>query len=890
MLSENTGRTTLLGLLCGGLLLGSAVARHGSGWVVAATSPPSATSQGASPPTAAADTDAAADTPTEEPRPLTVSDATRTALDRYCVACHSGDEAAADVRLDGWTGSRTSQLELLNRVQEQLFFGLMPPADADQPSAADRDALASGLSQTLRAHNASRLDEKRRYPAYGNYVDHDQLFDPANQVPAFTPARRWLVSPQIFHERVIDVFRLEGRERDNHSKYGRTFYGVTNPFLLPDHSGVRYYDLTTLDGGHLLVMMNNARWIADKQLRAARVKRGEIRADEFADNRDRWFPRTTPAPLEAIVLNEGRPSQEQLTAAIICQFEGVLQRAPSDEELAEYRTLAREAMELSGNTAGLRQMLIAVLLESEFLYRLEFGDGDVDASGRQMLSPRELSYAIAYALGDRGPDPSLVQAAAQGRLATRDDVRREVERLLREETWFRGQIDSSLNGKHYRSNETSHPRIVRFFREFFGYPGALKVFKDAPRSEGYYRNPGRGSQATPGWLTLEADRFVTMHVERDERVFERLLTGDEFFVYHDKDNQTGQQIIDEWRSVYERLRDTDWRTDPEAVLEEHLEFLQARPAMRIKDTSRPGELVNFMHYFEESFGQGRTPFTTVPWAHGYTFHHAPFYSLPPTPGIYRYGSWKSTKLQQVEPRVFWDYPVAQPFPIANRRGMLTHPAWLIAHSSNFHTDPIRRGRWIREKLLAGRVPDIPITVDAQVPEDPHRTLRERVESVTHADACWKCHQHMNPLGMAFEVFDDFGRYRLEEPLEHPDNLLTSGNGKTTFDVYKTAAVDTTGRLTGSGDSRLDGDVSGPFDLIDRLVKSDRVRQSIIRHAFRFYMGRNEMLSDARTLQQADRAYLDSGGSFRAVIVSLLTSDSFLYRKPMTVDPGTQEHR
>ena len=28
----------------------------------------------------------------------------------------------------------------------------------------------------------------------------------------------------------------------------------------------------------------------------------------------------------------------------------------------------------------------------------------------------------------------------------------------------------------------------------------------------------------------------------------------------------------------------------------------------------------------------------------------------------------------------------------------------------------KRGRWIREKLLAGRVPDVPITVDARVPE------------------------------------------------------------------------------------------------------------------------------------------------------------------------------
>ncbi len=70
-----------------------------------------------------------------------------------------------------------------------------------------------------------------------------------------------------------------------------------------------------------------------------------------------------------------------------------------------------------------------------------------------------------------------------------------------------------------------------------------------------------------------------------------------------------------------------------------------------------------------------------------------------------------------------------------------------------------------------------------------------------------------------------------------------------------------------------------MDMIGRFAKSARARQSIIRHAFRFYMGRNEMLSDSQTLIDADNAYVKSGGSFKAVIVSLLTSDSFLYRKP-----------
>ena len=97
-------------------------------------------------------------------------------------------------------------------------------------------------------------------------------------------------------------------------------------------------------------------------------------------------------------------------------------------------------------------------------------------------------------------------------------------------------------------------------------------------------------------------------------------------------------------------------------------------------------------------------------------------------------------------------------------------------------------------------------------------------------------------------------------------------------MYDTLPVLTTGELSGTGSAELDGSVDGPLDMIERLAKSERVRQSIVRHAFRFFMGRNEMLSDSQTLIDADQAYVESNGSFKAVIVSLLTSDSFMYRK------------
>jgi len=801
----------------------------------------------------------------------------------YCIDCHGPSQQKGDVRFDNLdTLDEAARTELFTTAHQVLEFEEMPPDNKPQPSEDERATLIewvqSQVDSTTAAAAAAELEDKLRYPHYGNLVDHETLFSGEIHEHAFTHARRWLVSPQIFHERVMDVFRLEGRDRDTFAT--RSFYGVTNPFVLSDDSGVRDYDIGSLSGGHLLVMLNNAQWIASKQIFAARLEienREELLA--ALSSQDRWYPRTTPEAFAVVMRSEGAPTEEQMIAAIQEQFDCVLRRQATDDEVHRYLGLLRESIVLGGNTEGLKRMMVAVLLESEFLYRLELGGGEVDAYGRQMLTPREGAYAISYALGDRGPDDALMQAAAEGRLETREDYEREVRRLLADENYYRGQVDPALNGMHYQSNVTSHPRTVRFFREFFGYPNAVKVFKDPPRIGGMYQNPGRGTLGSPGWIILEADRIVTEHIERDENVFVNLLTFDEFYVYQNMDDDAGVQLLDGWRGMWEALKDTDWRTNPAQVYEANQEMIAAVPRISIRQDRAADDFLRWMYFFSESFGQGRNPFTREPWSHGYYYMHSSLYSIGETPSAGRYNGVANNNFNGFgETPEFWDYQPVQPFAIEHRMGILTHPAWLIAHSSNFHSDPIRRGRWIREKLLAGRVPDVPITVDAVVPEDPEHTFRERVERVTTAEACWGCHQHMNPLGLPFESFDDFGRYRTVEDLEHPDNLITEGSTHGQLPVYPTAPIDSTGAITETGYPDLDSDVDNAFELIDRIAHSDLARQSIIRHAFRFYMGRNERLSDSQTLIDADRAYIESGGSFEAVIVSILTSDSFLYRK------------
>ena len=207
-------------------------------------------------------------------------------------------------------------------------------------------------------------------------------------------------------------------------------------------------------------------------------------------------------------------------------------------------------------------------------------------------------------------------------------------------------------------------------------------------------------------------------------------------------------------------------------------------------------------------------------------------------------------------------------PNEQRAGLLTHPAWLAAHSLNDGNYPIRRGIWIREKLLAGVIQDVPPDVDANVPTDPHKTLRERLEPL-RAERCWVCHRKMNPLGETFEMFDDWGRHRTHVYFDENNEIVTRRDGafERLLKEGKLTAreIDASGAITGSGDPKVDGEVNDAIELLHRLGNSDRARQSFIRHLFRYLMGRNEMLSDSQTLIEAEHAYLKYGGSFKSLV-------------------------
>ena len=534
-------------------------------------------------------------------------------------------------------------------------------------------------------------------------------------------------------------------------------------------------------------------------------------------------------PLCGRLASAEAPPEDLLLQIIDRQFARVVYREPTAAERTRYGRLISKTAATSGAAEALRITLMAVMLHHESVYRVEIGLGPADEHGRRQLSATELAFALSFALTDAPPDATLLQAVRDGRLHTRDDVNAQVTRLLQ---------DPSIR----------KPRILRFFQEFFGYVHAHKVFKDAMRSGGfsYY------GENYPEMYERDADFFVMKILDRDQDVFRQLLTSDRYYILN---RQTFRNTVYDF-----------WRQHEEQIEQDQMSEEMTRDLLARLDLRNWGELNRRynLHNFNKGFNGSARAIRQI---------------------VKECRQWKNTEdedtlrhgmqpLYRKYPMVYdlqddeQDFLLPQPYQRPHRAGMLTHPAWLIAHSLNDSTDPIRRGKWIRERLLAGVVPDLPITVDATIPEDHHKTLRERL-SVTEADACWRCHQQMNPLGYPFEIYDDFGRYRTQETLDK----LARVDGQ-----FPARPIDAATTLVGSGDPQLDGPVTDALDLIERLAKSDRVRQSITRHAFRYFLGRNEMLSDSQTLLAADRAYVDSGGSFRALLTSLLTSDSFLYRK------------
>jgi hypothetical protein len=807
-----------------------------------------------------------------------------------CVDCHGDTEPEGNLSLHDLGPVDEINASTWTSVWAQVTLKEMPPADADQPEVVERlkfsDWIVGELTRVMRDKGGfhAHLD-----PNKGNFVDHDLLFgslpDGIQLEPTSSPARLWRVTPQEHITRLNELINSEPefdpdkpglRTRGdvvptNHGGELKLYFGTDRiikwqggtvayatsvksvPVVLSsarDHGLENYPDFYTVNSAEATQIMGVAndiiRYMAYGPLSIANPEQitddpnsyemvGDIRGLPTA----LVYSTRVVRPLTPVfdLMKEEDVTDERVRAAVDYLFETLTFRPPTNKESDAYLAIVKQSIEKLGKKDGAVLGLSSIFLDRDALFRPELaGNGKPDRHGRVMLQDWELGLAVNHALRYIKPDEELRDAIIEGRIQTRADVKREVERML---------ADDSIR----------KPRILRFFRDYFDYDRGGYICKDSKAlADTGASNRGTSHYRAMFDATASTDRLIELILQEDKDVLKQLLTTDKVVATR-ADNvyfgtrRTKEEFAEsvaaakkaEAEAAKKEVADLETAEKELAELEELLKVNPEESRAKRKELAEKKKVVaaakkkldaakkkkraNVNHNVAEARLSGEKLYARV--------SHRSFGA----------GSMKPDRILATAPE-------------GQRLGILTHPSWLVSHSDAMDNHAIHRGRWIRERLLGGGIPDVPITVDAMLPDEPHNTLRERMR-VTRETYCWTCHQKMDPLGLPFEMFNHAGLYRTRE-LDKP--------------------VETSGEIIGSGDPDLDGEVANAIEMIQKLAKSKRTEQVFVRHAFRFWMGRNETVNDAPVLQAAYRAYRDSDGSMKAMLASLLTSDAFLYRK------------
>jgi hypothetical protein len=765
-------------------------------------------------------------------------------LTSHCVDCHGATEPAGDLSLHNLGPVDEVNAAIWKSIWSQVALQEMPPKDADQPGIVQRlqfsDWIVGELTRAMRDKGGFRahLD-----PSKGNFLSHDLLFGPLpaeiQLAPTSSPARIWRVTPQEHITRLNELINTEPKFNPedpglrthgdavptNHGGELKLYFGTDNiiywqggtvayatavksiPAVLASarsHGLKNYPDFSTVNSAESTQIMSLAadiiRYMAYGPLSIANPeqitddpKTYRIVGDQRGLPTSLVYSTKVLRPLTPVydLMQEPEVTDERLRAAIDFLFEALVFRPPTAAESNSYLAIVKQSIEKLGKEDGVVLGLSAIFLDRDALFRPELAESGIpDQHGRVMLQDWELGLAVNHALRYLQPDAELRHAIGSGQMRTKQDVKREVQRMLADDT-------------------IRKPRVLQFFRDYFDYDLGGYICKDNKALADTGVNiQGRSHYHAMFDATASTDRLVELILHEDRDVLKQLLTTDKVVATKADNTYFGEQRS---REEAKAATAAGKYNEPTAKNGKKLNEID-----KVAEANLAGPPIS-ARVSRRSFGDG---------------------SLKPD-------------------RILATAPAGQ------RLGILTHPSWLVSHSDAMDNHAIRRGKWIRERLLGGGIPDVPITVDAMLPNEPTSTLRQRMR-VTTETYCWTCHKKMDPLGLPFEMYNHAGLFRKTE-LEMP--------------------VDTTGEIIDSGDPALDGKVANALDMIQKLADSERTEQVFVRHAFRFWIGRNETLNDAPTLQAAHRAYKDNGGSMHALLTSLLTSDAFLYRT-RTVPPFT----
>ena len=156
---------------------------------------------------------------------------------------------------------------------------------------------------------------------------------------------------------------------------------------------------------------------------------------------------------------EEAPCANEILATLARQ---AFRRPVTDEDVAVLESFYRDGRGAGNFDAGIQRALDALLVDPEFLFRIERDPEGIAPGAPYRLTDVELASRLSFFLWSSIPDDELLTAAEAGRLSQPDELERQVRRMLSDER-ASVLVDSfAAQWLHLRRMRSVTPDVVAF--------------------------------------------------------------------------------------------------------------------------------------------------------------------------------------------------------------------------------------------------------------------------------------------------------------------------------------------------------------------------------------------------------------------------------------------
>jgi len=207
-----------------------------------------------------------------------------------------------------------------------------------------------------------------------------------------------------------------------------------------------------------------------------------------------------------------------------------------------------------------------------------------------------------------------------------------------------------------------------------------------------------------------------------------------------------------------------------------------------------------------------------------------------------------------------------------RGGFLAQAAVLKVTANGTTTSPVTRGVFVMDRLLGDPLPPPPASVPAIDPDlSGATTIRQQLSAHRELSECAACHRKIDPPGFALECFDVMGGYR--------QRYRSLGEGELIEDLFVYGGVPAGVRLAQSVDSSGELTDGGQFDDIHGFRAALRNRQpqladNMLRRLITYATGAEPTYADQREIDRMLDSLAENNYGVRSMIHKVVQSRLF----------------